>query len=87
MQFYRFIRVKTGIEGRKKEERREVKGRGSARNFGEERKAEKKGEEEKSARVKGTRINRKKQLRWGGLRPEGGRFFTPGRPIDAASVL
>ena len=40
MQFYRFIRVKSGIRGRKEEKKGEEEREGSARNFGERKKRE-----------------------------------------------
>ena len=46
MQFYRFIRVKSGIEGKKEEKKGKERGRKARAIFGEEKK-EKKGEREK----------------------------------------
>ena len=72
MQFYRFIQVETGIRERREKKMRKRKG--SARNFGEEKEKKERGEKRLRGRRKNTRIT-KQQLRWGGFRPEGGRFL------------
>ena len=75
MQFYRFIRVKSGIRGRKRGKERRGKRKGSARNFGEE-KEKKEKEKQLSGRRKKTRNSKSNNLRWGGSAPKAAGFYT-----------
>ena len=72
--FYRFIRVKSGIRGRKKEKKaRREEGKARAI-LGKKRKKERKMGKPQSGRKKKPLIARQ-QVKVGGLRPEGGRFL------------
>ena len=85
MQFYRFIPSikKLGIGKREEEgeEKKRKEGKGKRARVAGEKKKEKREKSAKSeVEIKLYILNRR-----GGLRPEGGRFFTLGRPVDAAS--
>ena len=82
MQFlYRFIPVIKVRYWEKEEEEEEKEER-----KGEEKRAQIREKKRKKKVKNPPRVKSKEYMlnRWGGLRPEGGRFFTRGRLVDAA---